>query len=116
MDGKEIAGLTIASFSSLTAITLWIQNSRNKLGDWNETAPVAIFLLLLFSIITFIIFGVEKNDSSKPDKILHVSLAPYYSSCLFVIIGICIFLSAVLGKGRSHRVQGYFTDQLGQKS
>jgi len=111
MDGKEIAGLAIASFSSLTAITLWILNSSNKLGDFKENAPLTIFFLLLFSIITFIIFGVEKNDSSKPDKILHVSLAPYYSSCLMIVICIFFTIWAVLSKPTSHRLAGYFTGQ-----
>lgn len=112
MDGKEIAGLTIASFSSLTGIILWYLHSSNKLGkEWKDNAPIAIFLLLLFSIITFIIFGVEKNDISRPDKILHVSLAPYYSSFLLLLICSCFVIYAINSNGKSHRVSGYFTGQ-----
>jgi hypothetical protein len=105
MDGKEIAGLTIASFSSLTGIILWYLYSSNKLGkEWKDNAPMVIFFLLLFSIIAFIIFYVERNDNSKPDKILHLSLTPYYLSCLIVIIGICLTILTVLGNGKSHRI------------
>lgn len=93
MDGKEIAGLSIASVSMLTGIIFWWKKSG---GDENyRNYTLYIILFLFWSILTFILF-MTVNSNDKPDIILHISLMPIYLLTIPAIVSLFIIIGAVI--------------------
>jgi len=90
MDGKIIAGISIASITALMGFYYLYRSVKYRDPDphWADITKTIIYLLL--SIVTFILIGIKENDSSKPDIILQTSLSPHYASSSSLLCAILL--------------------------
>lgn len=85
MDGKIIAGISITTLNTVFIVLLILlakTTHAQKPKSFIVGIIIVLFILSLFNILMLF----SSDDSSRPDRVLHMSLVPYYIVGLIVII------------------------------